>query len=157
MGRMYSATFEGVAATAVQDLFELLAPTDAAVVIHRCEVTQDTIEISEQLPIRIVRGSGTVTTGSGGSTLTAKPLALGDPAYGGTVKANNTTRMVVGTGVLSLLGRRAFNLVTGFLYNPTPEERIVISPGDRVTFELSTAPAGSTNFSGEIVFEEIGG
>ena len=35
MGRMYSATFELVAATAAQDLFEINAPADAAVVVPK--------------------------------------------------------------------------------------------------------------------------
>lgn len=157
MGRMYSALFEGVSVSAVQDLFELVAPTDAAVVVHRVEISQDGSETSEQLPIRMVRGEGSVTSGSGGSTPTARPLAKGDAAFGGTVEANNTTRMVAGSGALIPLARRAWNVLDRFLFTPTPEERIVISPGDRLTVELPVAPAAALTMSGEIVFEEIGG
>ena len=40
MGRMYSATFELVAATAAQDLFEINAPADASVVVHGVWLSQ---------------------------------------------------------------------------------------------------------------------
>jgi hypothetical protein len=157
MGRMYTAPFEGVAVSVAQDFFELVAPTDAVVYVHRVVITQDTSEVSEQLVCRLVRGEGTVTGGSGGSTLTPKPNAKGDPAFGGTVKANNTTKMVVGTGALSPKHREGWNVLSGFDYHPTPEERECISPGDRITVELVTAPAASTTMSGTIVFEEVGG
>src|SRR3990167_685774 len=40
MGRMYSATFDQVAVTAAQDLFEINAPADAAVIVHGFEISQ---------------------------------------------------------------------------------------------------------------------
>jgi hypothetical protein len=157
MSRIYTAVFEGVAVAATQDLFELLAPADATVRIHRIQVDDDNSETSERLTIRFVRGEGTVTSGSGGSVATAVPTSKGDAAFGGTVETNNTTKMVVGTGALKTLQRSAFDILAGFDWHPTPEERIDISPSDRMTVELVTAPASSRVMSGTITFEEIGG
>jgi len=157
MSRLYSASFEAVAVSAAQDFFEVVAPSDAVVVIHRILITQDTSEVSEQAVCRLIRGEGSVTSGSGGSSPTVNPTSKGDPAFGGTVEANNTTRMVVGSGALKVMHREGWNFLSGFDYRPTPEERIYISPGDRITVELPTAPSGSTTMSGTILFEEIGG
>lgn len=153
MGRMYSATFELVAATAAQDLFELNAPADAVVIVHGVWVSQSSDAgdaASEQLNILIHRGS---TSGSGGSTVTAAPLAVGDPAFGGTVEANNTSQSTEGT----ILFSDCFNVMAGWQWLPTPEMRPVLSPSGRLIVELQSTPADSLTMSGVIVFEEIGG
>jgi len=157
MGRIYSAPFEGIAVSAVQDVFEILCPSDAVLCLHRAEVSDETSETSEQAVILIRRGVGAVTSGSGGSTITPAPLQLGESASGATVERNNTTPMVVGSGTLTTLDSRAFNWLNGYLWAPTPEERIYISPGDRVAFNLVNAPGASRTCSGVLVFEELGG
>lgn len=158
MSRMYVATFDGVSVSVAQDLFEVVAPADAVVRIHSIDVSNEASETSEQLAIRLRRGEGTVTSGSGGSTPTPEPLSNGDPAFGGTVEANNTTAMVVGTGAIKEMGRYGYNIVGGgFSWVPTPECRIDISPSDRLVVNLPTAPGAALTMSGVIVFEEIGG
>lgn len=154
MGRMYVATFEDIAVSAVQDLFEITAPSTGCVVIHRCEIGNESGETSEQLAIRMIRGY--TVSGSGGASVTPAPLESGDPAADSTVERNNTT--VANTGSAVTLGRRCFNLVGGgWLYEPTPETRIVLAPSERLVFHLPVAPSASVDMSGELVFEEIGG
>lgn len=153
MGRMYSVVFEEVAVTVVQDLFEINAPADSAVILHSVVVTQSSDagdSEDEQLPVLFHLGS---TSGSGGSTPTPAPLALGDAAFGGTTEVNNTTQSTEGTQ----LHAEAFNVRAGFYYRPTPEERITISPSDRLIIELQAAPADSLTMSGTAIIEEIGG
>lgn len=161
MGRMHTAVFKEVAVTAAQDLFEIAGPTDAITVIHKWILTQKT-EVGdaaeEMLTITTNRGVGTVTSGSGGSTVTPQPISDGDAAYGGTVERNNTTIMAVGTGTLETdLEVHEWNVRVPYTNIYTPEERPVISPGNRWTLELETAPADSITMSGMVVFEEIGG
>lgn len=154
MGRIYVATFEDIAVSAVQDLFELVAPATGVVVVHRCEIGNESSETSEQLAIRMVRGY--TVSGSGGGAVTPVPLQSGDPAADSTVERNNTT--VANTGTAVTLGRRTFNLVGGgWLYEPTPETRIVLAPSERLVFHLPVAPSAAVDLSGELVFEEIGG
>lgn len=153
MGRMYSATFEEVAVTAVQDLFEINAPADAVVVLHGLIISQSSDagdSESEQLNVLIHLGS---TTGSGGTTPTARPMELGDAAFGGTVEANNTTQSTEGT----FIHAESFNVMAGLQIWWTPETRPVVSPSDRIIIELQTAPADSLTMSGTVYFEEIGG
>lgn len=150
MGRMYAAVFEEVAVSAIQDLFELNAPADAVVKVHSFEVSQSSDVDSEMLALLFHMGS---TSGSGGSTPTPTPLELGDAAFGGTVEANNTSQSTEGT----FLHAAAFNVLNGYIWMPTPEARIVLSPGDRLIIELQTAPGDELTMSGTLVFEEIGG
>jgi len=150
---MYSVTFEEVAVTSVRDLFEIVAPSDAAVVVHGLVVSQSSDagdSQSEQLNLLIHRGS---TSGTGGTTPTATPLAVGDAAFGGTVEVNNTTQGTEGTIVHS----EAFNVMAGCQIWWTPETRPVISPSARLIVELQTAPSDSLTMSGTLYFEEIGG
>lgn len=153
MGRIYSASFEEVAVSAAQDLFEVVAPSDAAVIVHSVTITQSSDAgdaQAEMLPILIHRGTA---TGSGGTTVTPSPLQVGDTAFGGTVEANNTSQSVEGT----FLHAEAFNVQIGFYYLPPPEDRPVVSPSALFIVELQSAPSDAITTNGTVIFEEIGG
>lgn len=152
-GRMYTAAFEEVAVTAAQDLFEIVAASDAVVVIHGFDFGQSSDAgdaESEQLSIIVHRGS---TSGSGGSSVTPAPRALGDAAFGGTVEANNTTQATEGT----ILDAYTFDAIVGIEKVFTPSDFIIISPSGRVVIELQTTPGDSLTMSGRVTLEEIGG
>ena len=150
MGRMYSATFEEVAVTVAQDLFEIVAPADSVVIIHGFEISQSSDTDSEGLSLLVHRGS---TSGSAGTSVTAAPMNLGDTAFGGTVEANNTTQGTEGT----FIHAAAFNVLSGYAWIPTPEIRPILSPSGRIIIELQTAPADELTMSGVVYIEEIGG
>ena len=153
MGRMYSATFDQVAVTVAQDLFEINAPADAAVIVHGFEISQSSEfgdAADEQLILLVHRAS---TSGSAGSTPTAAPMEVGDAAFGGTVEANNTTQGTEGTQIHAA----SFNVRAGYVQWWTPETRPVISPSGRLVIELQVAPADSVTMDGVVYFEEIGG
>lgn len=157
MGRMYSVVFESVAVTALQDFFEVVAPADSAVVLHSCVITQETDvgDAAEEM-LTVVIQKGATTSGSGGAAATARPLSLGDAAFGGTAEVNNTTEASLGTIINH--HRESFNIRSGFYYRPTPEERLTLSPSARMTITLiSTVPADSLTMNGTIIIEEIGG
>jgi len=160
MGRRYTAQVNGVAVTAAQDVFEIAAPADAVVVVHGWSLLQTTDvgdAAEEVLLVSTVRGVGSVTSGSGGSTPTAQPLEDGDAAFGGTVEANNTTRMAAGTGTLETLEQHGWNVRIPLVHFYPPELRPVISPSNRWTLSLPAAPADSITTSACVWFEEIGG
>ena len=156
MGRMYTASFEDVAVSAIQDIFEVVAPADAVVIIHEIKLgqTSDTGDSAEEI-LRVEMTFGYTTSGSGGAAITARPHELGDAAFGGTVERNNTTQAVNGTGVVR--NAETFNIRVGWQYTPTPEMRMVISPSARFVLELPAAPADAVTMTGSITFEEIGG
>ena len=154
MARMYSAVFEGVSVAAVQDFFELVAPSTGGVFIHEINITNDTSETSEQLPVRILRVPATATSGSGGTAPAKTPLFPGDPSASATVEANNTT-VATTTGTLAVLRRQADNVLNGWRWLFTPETRLFVPTSGMIVVRLVTAPAASTPMSGEIVWEEI--
>lgn len=154
-GMMYTAQFSGVAVTLAQDLFEVVAPADSVVRIHQVEFAQytDAGDAQEELlSIKFKRGA--TVSGSGGSSVTPGLLQFGFAAAGSTVEANNTT--LANTGTIVTLYSSAWNVRSPFLWLPTPEMRIHLSPSQRFTVE-TTAPADSITLSGTITFEEIGG
>jgi hypothetical protein len=157
MGLVYTAVFNAVAVTAQQDFFELVAPSDAVVKVHRILITQST-EVGdaaeEGLNVLIKRGA--TTSGSGGGTPpTPQPTEFGFPAAGSTVEINNTTKASAGT--IQTLWAENWNIRTPYEWLPTPECQLFLSPSQRLTVELATTPADSITMSGTLVFEEIGG
>lgn len=160
MGRVYIAQFAGSAKTAAGDLFEVICPADAVLIIHEIRITQSTEAgdaQSEQMQVTVKRASGTYTSGSGGGSATAVPVSFGDPAFGGTVETNNSTPASAGTGALTTLMTISENVHNGFHYLPTPETRIQISPSQALVVALASTPADSITFDGVVVFEELGG
>ena len=156
MGRIYTAQFTDVAVSAIQDLFEIVAPADAIVVIHDLHLSQksDVGDAAEEI-LNIQLTSGHTTSGSGGSAPTAIPVELGDAAFEGTVEANNTTQAVSGTIVTHYSWD--WNIRGPFDKIWTPETRPILSPSRRACVELPAAPADAITMSGTITFEEIGG
>lgn len=149
---MWAATFENVAVTALQDLFELNAPTNIPVCLHRVLITQHSDfgdAQAEILRVRFIRGF--TTSGSGGTTPTATDLGTQGATYGGSVEANNTTP--ANTGTTNTPHVEAWNVATALDYMPPPEQRIWLKGGDRLVVNLPVAPNDSLSVDGTIVFE----
>lgn len=156
MGRIYTATFGATAVAAVQDLFELVAPADAIVKIHRLHLSQttDVGDAAEEI-LQVQLTSGHTSSGSGGGAVTPVPKELGDAAFGGTCEANNTTQASAGTIVTHY--NWSWNIRGPLEIVFTPEEAPILSPSRRACIELPAAPADSITCNGTLVFEEIGG
>jgi hypothetical protein len=160
-GLVYTASIDAISVgTAEQDLFELTAPADAAVELISIRLGQESEEgdaAAEMLAIKIVRGEGSVTAGSGGTALTPSPLHKQQPATGTGVDRNNTTKMAVGTGSLVVMVAESWNLQIPYLYQPAPDERIIVSPSDLLTVEMAEVSADALTLSGTLTFRDIGG
>jgi len=156
MGQVYTAVFESVTVTALQDLFEIIAPADAILEIMKWRITQEESETSEQLGFAVKMAAGAYTTGSGGTTPTPGKTMTGDPASGSTAKANNTTQAVVGSGSLETIDRLGENMLNGREEIYLPEDRPIISPTDAIIIGLMVAPT-SLEVSGFIEWLEKGG
>ena len=102
------------------------------------------------LPIQIARIPTGTDSGSGGTAATPAPTVPGDVA-GTTVETNNTSAATNPTVVLG----DAWNVQVGWLYQPTPEERIELGGAERIAVQ-SADPADAMTVSGSMTFEEIG-
>lgn len=153
MGRMFSATFEEITVAAVQDFFNLLAPSDMSVLVHWLVLSQSSDagdSESEQLSVLIHRGT---TAGTGGTTPTPSPKNISDTSTV-TVRANDvTTQSTEG----AQLHAECFNVMAGLNIVWTPETAWAISPSTRFVVTLQTTPSDNLTMSGTIYFEEIGG
>ncbi len=160
----FTVNFAGVAISAAQDLFYLLAASTSRLAICRIEVMQYSDvgdAASEILAYTIKRGTAG-TVGSSGSAATPVNVKghTGARAALTTARVNDTTQASGGTQATVLAS--AFNIQAGLLYAPRYEreggidERITVEAGQRLVVSLDSAPADAITTSGFILFEEIG-
>lgn len=156
-GRLYSVSFENVAVTASQDLFEVTPADDKPVRLHSISISQSSDAgdaAAELLRLAVIRGH--TTGGSGGSTPTPRPLNRSDAAAGFAAETNNTT--IASTGTTHQLDAFTLNVQSGgypIIY--TPEMRPEASQADTtIVVRLMAAPADSLTMSGTIIVEELG-
>jgi len=158
-GRVYTALFNEVAASAQQDFFEILAASGKLVEILEWGLSQSTHEGDageEQLHLLEKRGIGTVTSGTGGGSATVNPVDDGDTAAGVTAEINNTTKMATGTGSIENIGTYNWNTRIPYRHAYLDPDRPVIAPGNRWALELATTPEVAATVSGYVRFMEKG-
>lgn len=159
MGRVYTVVAKNIAVAAAQDLVEVLAASGKQTKIKSWSIGQ-TSELGdaaeEQWRLTTNRGVGSVTSGSGGSSVTPQPRDDGDAAYSGTVERNNTTPMATGSGSIEELETYTFNLRAGIEKIYPPGEEPIVTPGNRWTLELESTPVDSVDTSVTVVLEEEG-
>lgn len=157
MGRIYTAQFNGVAVTAQQDLFEIVAPATAIIAIHDINLGQTTeLGDLQEEGLLLLMKSGQTTTGSNGSAPAKVPTLFGASASGATVAANNTTKASAGTIVTHGGFPPVWNIRVPYQMIWTPECRPILSPSRRCTFELAATPLDPITISGSVTWEEIG-
>lgn len=151
---MFSAVFSAVSISAQQDLFEVLAPSGNSVCIHGLYLSQVTaVGDANEKDLQILVKRGQTTTGSGGSTVTPVDIGCTAASFGGTVKANNTTKATSGT--ISTLHSEGWNIRGTYPLLATPETRLWIPAGVRATIELATTPASAYVTSGTLYLESV--
>lgn len=157
MSRIYTAQFNGVAVTAQQDFFEIVAPSTAAILIHDLWLGQTTeLGDAAEEALLLLMKSGQTTTGSNGSAPAKVPRSVASSASGATVAANNTTKASAGTIVTHGGFPPVWNIRVPYQMIWTPETRPLLAPSRRWTFELASTPADSITISGSVTWEELG-
>lgn len=152
-GRVYRVPFAAVAITVQQDFFEVLAGANKLTELLEFHLSQVTkVGDANEAELALLLKTGQTVTGSGGSTVTPIPAQLGDAAFAGTCKANNTTK--AGTGTIVTHEAWNWNIRMPFSRIFTPETIIAIG-ANRLTLELATTPPAIT-VSGVMVLREQG-
>lgn len=155
MARVYTATMADVAITAAQDMFYILAATNKPIEIHSVQISQKTLTSWEARGLLFLRIPATVTVGSGGSSITARPMLPNDTAASVTARINDTTS-ATSSGTIVNLGGDTFNVLNGFYWSPAGnDDRIIISGGEAFVVKLVTAPSASMTTSGFVTFAEL--
>lgn len=154
MARTYVVSFDGVAVSAAQDLFELTPADDKPIEVVGLFIAQ-TSDVGdaqdEILKYTIIRGY--TTSGSGGSSATPAALLPADTAAGFTAEVNNTT--VANTGTAVTMHNDAFNVRAGLQLWFPPEARPSASQANTTIVVRIPAPADALTMSGTIYVREL--
>lgn len=155
-GSTFVVSFAAVTVTAVQDVFEIVAPSTSKLAIREVVLGQysDVGDAAAEI-ISVAMLRGYTTSGSGGSSATPVNLAghTGAKTSAATAEINNTTIAADGTGVR--LRSEAWNVQMPYRFYPAPCEQIIVNPSERFVVRIS-APADALSMNGTLVFEEIG-
>jgi len=159
MGRMYTVEFEGTTvanASGTVDLFEITPADDLPCTVHALflSVSSELGDAAEEiLRIRVIRGH--VTSGSGGTATTPRPLVFGDSAAGFSAETLNTT--IASTGTVNNLHSDGFNVRSGFPLVLTPEMRWGVTQANTtLVVRLMAAVSDDVTMSGTLYVEELG-
>jgi hypothetical protein len=146
---IYSVHGDAQTVSTAITILELTAPATGALEIIRAWVSQASSTTSAMNRIQLLRKTATVT--SAASAPTPVPAQVGQAASGITVKWKATAEGTDGV----IYQDDAFNILSGYLYLPVPEERIWVPPSGIVALKFPGAPT-SANYSFGFVFREVG-
>lgn len=150
-GRVYVIPFSNLQVTndADQDIFELVAPSTATIILHGFSL-MSSYTTDERCRLRLVRRS---TTGSGGGAATEVPIEDGNTmAAAAALSTLVTTPGTIG----DILKEWYWSQQGELLYLPTPKLQPTLSPSARLGLNLQTALGGTRSWSGWVAWEEIG-
>jgi hypothetical protein len=156
MGRIYNVVFPSVAVSAAQDLLQIKGAAGKQLKIRKqwAGAPNTTLPTAQMLEFRGRFLPTTVTDGSGGSTVTPRPVDPGDAAATFTALSNNTTKATTsGTAAIQEEGSsHVYNQYERNFGAATPQ----VGPSQSYVFELLSTPSGTVNLTGGVEVEEIG-
>lgn len=133
-------------------LMLLQSPSSAVVEILSAHVTNLDLETSEQLSIGLFR---VTTLGSPtGTSITPEKSEAGSDAADATVTGNLTGEPT--SYATNPIDKQGANNLSGYHYDPLPEERPTIAPSAALGLRLLVTPSNTFNCSVMVVFREIG-
>lgn len=152
MGRKYVINHTAIAVSSAITIIQLKAGASNICLIHRLEMSQSGSTTSAQVRTQILRKSAAATV----TSFTPLLMDTGDSAaksVGGT-SATGITASGEGTDS-DILVNAVWNALSGYLYLPTPDERIVVPAAGIVGVKFPANPA--LTITAVLEFEEIGG
>lgn len=157
LGPVYSLQNNGPIISGAITALQLKAGANGVCELLRASFTQSSSTTSLQFAAAVLRKSGaaTVTTAVAGTHLKKmNPASPGADASLGTA-ATGITATVEGTNS-DLSVQRGVNILNGWEWLPTPEERMVVPISGFAGLTFTSAPP-SANWFAELVFRELRG
>lgn len=163
MSSVYTVSMENVTIVANATLVIIRAATavssrGSSLVVTRCAVSQQGTSTAQQLGIQIGQKASAFGTYT---SMAPSPHAIGGVASaiaGGTAGAAATSGVnasAEGAGTVSDIFSDGFNNLAGWLYVPTPEERILIQPDQAFILKLRGTPTTLTGWNAYVTFIEL--
>lgn len=153
---IFSAVVSGVAVSAAQDVFELVAGAATRVRLRQIRLGQTSDfgdAAAEGLSVTLIRGF--TTAGSGGAAVSPANLAGHASAAQATSTVNRNNTTLAQDGASAVLHADAWNIAEGWCYSPAPEEMPVLEKSQRLVVRIG-GPADEITVNATLVFEEIG-
>lgn len=125
--------------------------------VVRCTVSQNTSSTSQQLGVILARK---VTAFGTYTSTTPVPHMIGSAASaiaGGTTGAAataGTDASAEGAGTVTPIHVEGFNNLNGYLWVPTPEERIVLGPDQAFILKIRGTPTTLTGWNATVTYLE---
>jgi hypothetical protein len=126
--------------------------------IYRMTVTQAGTATSQQLAVRWGLKASAFGTMTASTPAPTEIGAVASAITGSTTNAASsagTDSSANGAGTLTVLGQEGFNNLSGWLWVPTPEERILVGPDLSFCLQLQGTPTTLTSWSATLTFEEV--
>ena len=160
MSRKYSIPYSGTVTNAGgdTDLIEVLPGDDKPIKLRGFIIGQ-TSEVAdaaeEGVRISIIRLPATVTSGSGGSSVTPAPMDSADTAAGCTAEANNTTVATTSSTAVTL-AEFAWNIRSSPLELWWPDDQFAfkVKQGEGLIIRLQTTVADDVSATWTAYIEE---
>lgn len=149
---IYSIVMNAVSVSGAITLLQL-KPVTVGAILLRAWCSQSGSTTSAQQRIQICRKSAAATVTS------FTPLVLG-----GSEQAAKSVGSTTGTGTnasgegtdTDVIYADAFNVLNGWLWVPTPEERITVPAGGIIGLKFPAAPGSALTIEAGMIFAEIG-
>lgn len=159
----YTVTMAGATVIASGEIITIRAATAWAsraslLQVLRMTCDQSGTATSQQLSVRWGLKASAFGTFS---TATPAPIAIGSVASAITGSTSNaasscgTNASANGAGAFTVLGQQGFNNLNGWLWVPTPEERIWIGPDLTLVLALVGTPTTLTSWNATLTFSEM--
>lgn len=146
----------GTSPTTAITILQLKPGANGPAEILSAKITTSDLVTSTQIAAALQRKSAaaTVTAASAGTTLVKKNPA--SPTADATLGTSATGITASGEGTpTDYVYREGFNILSGFRYNPLPEEREMVPSAGFIGVTLTKTPPGSTTFWAELTFREL--
>jgi hypothetical protein len=151
MKGVYVVNMTAVSISTAITILQVKAGADAALELLRVSCWQSSLTTSAMQRIQLLRKTAAATVTSFTPLLTS-PNDAAAKAVGGT-SATGTNASAEGTDG-DIMVNEVFNILSGWLYLPVPEERIQVIPAGIIALKFPAAPA-AMNVTAQIIFREI--
>lgn len=163
LSQTYAVTMENQTIVANATLIILRAATSwssraSMLDILRVTVGQDGTSTSQQLGVLLAQKASAFGTYT---STTPSPLAIGSVASGITGSTSaaaasaGTDASAEGAGTVTTIISDSFNNLNGYLWVPTPEERIVVGPDLAFIVKIRGTPTTLTGWNASVQFREL--
>jgi hypothetical protein len=133
-------------------IIQIKAAAAVPLEIMRVSVSQRSSTTSTMQRIQLIRKTGAATV----TSFTPLKLNPNDPAANAVGSTTGTGITASGEGTDGdIVYGDVFNILTGWLYLPTPEERIWVPGGGILGLKFPAAPSAA-NFTALLYFRELG-